>query len=271
MLTCGIDIGSSSIEIVMHDGSTITGSGITMSGAFPAEHARKAFDALLAELNLQRTDVTRTAATGFGRNYFERADRVVSEITCHAVGVLAQLPNVRTIIEIGGQDSKMMKLDDDGKVRDFVMNDRCAAGTGWFIETVARALNIPVEETGILGLKADTACEISSICAVFAESEIVGLLHQGKSPESVLRGVFNSVARRILGMAGRIGLQEEIVFTGGVARNPGVLKALQEITGHEIRVPSEPQFTGALGAAILAQRDLAGKDRIISSSLHEVA
>jgi predicted CoA-substrate-specific enzyme activase len=271
MLTCGIDIGSSSIEIVIHNGSTIVGSSVTLSGAFPAEFARKAFDALLVELNLRRTDIARIAATGFGRNYFEQADRVVSEIACHAVGVLTQFPNARTVIEIGGQDSKMMKLDDDGKVRDFVMNDRCAAGTGRFIETVARTLNIPVEETGILGLQADTACEISSMCAVFAESEIVGLLHQGKSPGAVLRGVFNSVARRMLGMAGRIGVREEIVFTGGVARNRGVLKALQEIIGHEIRVPSEPQFTGALGAAILAQRDLAGKDRINSSLINEVA
>lgn len=270
MLTCGIDIGSSTIEVVLHDGKRVVGSNMTVSGAFPAEHAKKAFNALLAELKLQRSDVGRIAATGFGRNYFEHADRVVSEITCHATGVLAQMPSARTVIEIGGQDSKMMQLDDDGRVRDFVMNDRCAAGTGRFIETVARTLNIPVEETGDLGLKAGKPCEISSMCAVFAESEIVGLLHQGKSPESVLKGVFNAVARRILGMAGRIGLRDDVVFTGGVARNSGVLKALQEITGRKIRVPSEPQFTGALGAAILAARDVAGKSRVTSTPIQEV-
>ena len=271
MLNCGIDIGSTTIEIVLHDGRSVLGKGMALSGAFPAEHARKAFTGLLADLKLQRSDVGRIVATGFGRNYFDQADRVISEITCHAAGVIAQIPNARTVIEIGGQDSKMMQMDDEARVRDFVMNDRCAAGTGKFIETVARTLNIPVEETGEISLLAPKGCEISSMCAVFAETEIVGLLHQGASPESVLRGVFNAVARRILGMAGRIGMRDEIVFTGGVARNKGVLKALQEITGHEIRVPSEPQFTGALGAAILAQRDIAGKGRITSTSLHEVA
>ena len=270
MLTCGIDIGSSSIEVLVHDGQHAVGSRVTASGAFPADHARKAFDGLLAELKLEPAHIGRIAATGFGRNYFAQADRVVSEITCHAAGVLAEMPNAHTVIEIGGQDSKMMQIDDEGRVRDFVMNDRCAAGTGRFIETVARTLNIPVEETGDLGLRADGGCEITSMCAVFAESEIVGLLHQGQSPESVLRGVFNSVARRILGMAGRIGLREEVVFTGGVAKNVGVLKALQEITGRKIRVPSEPQFTGALGAAILAGREVAGRSRITSTPIQQM-
>ncbi|MCX6145050.1 MAG: acyl-CoA dehydratase activase [Ignavibacteriales bacterium] len=270
MLVCGIDIGSTTIEVVLHNGERVVGSRIARSGAFPAEHAKNAFHELLSELNLRRSDIDRIVTTGFGRNYFSGADRVASEITCHAIGVIAEIPSARTVIEIGGQDSKMMQLDEMGRVREFVMNDRCAAGTGKFIETISRTLNLPVEETGPLGLAAEQACEISSMCAVFAESEIVGLLHQGKTPADVLRGVFNSVARRILGMAGRIGLRDEIVFTGGVARNAGVHKALEEITGHTIRVPSEPHFTGALGAAILAGREIVGTNRIIPSSVQEV-
>ncbi len=271
MISCGIDIGSTTIEVVLLNGAGVVGKRIAASGAFPAEHARKALDGLLSDLGTDRASIGRIVATGFGRNYFEHSDRAVSEITCHAAGVFSLMPGARTIIEIGGQDSKMMQLDENGRVRDFVMNDRCAAGTGKFIETVARTLVIPVEETGERGLRAEKACEISSMCAVFAETEIVGLLHQGASPESVLRGVFNAVSRRILGMSGRIGLRDEVIFTGGVARNAGVHKALEEITGRTIQIPSEPQYTGALGAAILASRELAAGSRITSQPLREAS
>lgn len=271
MISCGIDIGSTTIEVVLLNGAEILGKRMKPSGAFPAEHARKALDGLLADLRIDRAGIGRIVATGFGRNYFEHSDRAVSEITCHAAGVFSLMPDARTIIEIGGQDSKMMQLDDQGRVSDFVMNDRCAAGTGKFIETVARTLAIPIEETGEMGLRAEMACEISSMCAVFAETEIVGLLHQGASPDSVLRGVFNAVSRRILGMSGRIGLKEEVVFTGGVARNPGVHRALEEITGRTIRVPAEPEFTGALGAAIVASRERVADNRITSHSLREAS
>jgi predicted CoA-substrate-specific enzyme activase len=271
MLSCGIDIGSTTIEIVLLEGADVLGKRITASGASPAEHARKALDGLLADLRIDRAGIGRIVATGFGRNYFEHSDRAVSEITCHAAGVFSLLPDARTIIEIGGQDSKMIQLDENGRVRDFVMNDRCAAGTGKFIETVARTLVMPVEETGAMGLRAERACDISSMCAVFAETEIVGLLHQGASPESVLRGVFNAVSRRILGMSGRIGLKQDVVFTGGVAGNAGVHRALEEITGCTIRVPAGPEYTGALGAAIIASRELVANQRITSHSLREAS
>lgn len=261
MLSCGIDIGSTTIEVVLHDGERVLGMKKAVSGAFPAEYARKAYQGLLGELALGEADVDRIVTTGFGRNYFDGAHKVVSEISCHAAGVRAEIPGARTIIEIGGQDSKMIRLNERGLVTDFVMNDRCAAGTGRFIETVSRILNLSIEETGSLGLGIETASEISSMCAVFAESEIVGLLHQGRTPASLVRGVCNSVARRILGMSGRIGLEEAIVFTGGVAKNPGVLRSLEEITGRPIRTPREPEFTGALGAALLASRIGFGNDK----------
>jgi (R)-2-hydroxyacyl-CoA dehydratese activating ATPase len=270
MITVGMDIGSSTIEIVLWDGAAVAGRCLVASGVAPAAHAKKALEDLMEEHALSRPDIARIIATGFGRNYCMQADRAVSEIACHAAGVVSELPGARTIIEIGGQDSKMIQLDDRGRVLSFVMNDRCAAGTGRFIETVARVLALRVEETGTIALRADRPQEISSMCAVFAETEIVGLLHQGASPESVLSGVFNAVARRVLGMSGKIGLEEEVVFTGGVALNAGVAKALEEITRKPIRIPSAPQFTGALGAAILAASDLAAGHQIHSPS-HEEA
>ena len=261
MLTCGIDIGSSTIEIVLHDGCRIVSSTIAESGAAPAENALLAFRALLSELQLSRSDIQCIAGTGFGRNYFSGADKIFSEITCHVTGVVSLLPEARTLIEIGGQDSKMIRLDDRGNVYDFMMNDRCAAGTGRFIENAARVLGVTKEETGPIGLTAEQACDITSMCAVFAETEIVGLLHKGASRASILRGIFNSIARRILGMAGRIGLRDAVVFTGGVALNVGVVKALEEIAQHRMLVAPHPQFTGALGAALLATREMGSMSR----------
>jgi predicted CoA-substrate-specific enzyme activase len=211
-------------------------------------------DAALEKAGVVRGEIRRVVATGFGRNYCERADEVVSEIRCHAAGVVSLFPGAHTVIEIGGQDSKMIRLNGNGRVEEFLMNDRCAAGTGRFIEAVARTLGVSVEETGAMAIAADDVCEINSMCAVFAETEIVGLLHRGVSPGAILRGVFLSIARRTRGMVGRPGLDGEVAFTGGVARNSGVVQAIREMMGREVLVPEEPEFTGARGAAILAGR-----------------
>ena len=257
MLTCGIDIGARSIDIVLLDGTRIVASSVTETGVTPRENARSAFEALLRDAGIKESDIARTLATGYGRNYFEGMDRTSSEILCHAAGVAALFPRVRTIIDIGAQDSKMIQTGDGGRVLDFVMNDRCAAGTGKFIEIVAAMLHLSLEEIGPLALRTAETCEISSMCAVFAESEIVGLLHKGMAREVILRGVFRSIARRTLGMAGKFSLEEDVVFTGGVALNPGIVQALkQESAIREILIPPCPQITGALGAAILARRDM---------------
>lgn len=254
MITCGIDIGSTTIEVVLLNGQARLGSAMVRCGYAPAENAERLVRALLESSGLTRRHVECTVATGFGRNYFQEADRVISEIACHAAGVRALCPGARTIIEIGGQDAKMISVDDQGRVRDFVMNDRCAAGTGRFVEAVARSLNMDVEETGAVALRAQQASAISSMCAVFAETEIIGLVHRGVPAGEVLRGVFDSVARRVIGMAGRIGVADPVVFTGGVARNAGIARALETVTGHPVIVPEEPEYTGAHGAAILAAR-----------------
>lgn len=256
MITCGIDIGSRSIEVVLYDGAQILEASIADTGATPNENAMKTFNDLLNSTGVEKEKIRRILATGYGRNYFDGADRVASEILCHAAGVAYHFPSVHTVIDIGGQDSKMMQVGEDGKVLNFVMNDRCAAGTGKFIEMMAKTLNIPLENTGDAALETTETCEISSMCAVFAESEIIGLLHKGISRNVILRGVFKSISRRILGMAGKIGLQDDVVLTGGVALNKGVIDALKNETGSEIKVPANPQVTGALGAAIIAFREL---------------
>lgn len=256
MLTCGVDIGARSIDIVLFDGAQIVESIVIDTGAFPRENALEAYENLLQTAGVVSDDIERTVATGYGRNYFEQADRSATEILCHAKGVAYLFPSARTIIDIGGQDSKMIEVGTGGKVLNFVMNDRCAAGTGKFIEIVANTLNIPLEQTGKVVQGVNEICEISSMCAVFAESEIIGLLHKGVAREVILRGVFRSVARRTLGMAGKVGLRNDIIFTGGVAKNQGVLQSLKQETGmDDIKVPRDPQITGALGAAIIAMDD----------------
>ena len=260
MMTCGVDIGSRTISIVLLNGVEIIEFSVVDTGAFPKDKAMELFESTVHNAGITRSDIEITLATGYGRNYFETGDRVVSEILCHARGVSYLFPTVKTVIDIGGQDSKIIEVAENGKVLNFAMNDRCAAGTGKFIEMVSTTLNIPLEETGPMALNANGTCEISSMCAVFAESEIIGLLHQGISPEVILHGVFKAVARRTLGMGGRVSLSDKIIFTGGVAKNIGVLQALkQEIGTNNIKIPADPQITAALGAALLAAKDLSNK------------
>ncbi|MDH4163832.1 MAG: acyl-CoA dehydratase activase [Nitrospirota bacterium] len=252
MLTAGVDIGSRSIEVVLYDGGQIVEAITAISGAAPAENAKKAFfDAMLAA-GARRSDVVKVIATGYGRNYFREADAVSSEILCHARGVAYVFPQARTVIDIGGQDSKMISVDGNGKVMNFVMNDRCAAGTGKFIEMVGLMLDVPLDNMGQLTENSSEAREISSMCAVFAESEIIGLTQSGTPVDVVLRGVFRSVAKRTLAMTGKVGLQKDVVFTGGVAKNAGVARAIEQETGVRLQIPSDPQVTGALGAALIA-------------------
>ncbi len=259
MLTCGVDIGARTIDIVLFDGAQVVEALVRDTGAFPKKNAADAFEEVLRSAGVQASGIDRILATGYGRNYFDGAHKVASEILCHAAGVAYLFPAVRTVIDIGGQDSKMIEVS-DGAVKNFVMNDRCAAGTGRFIEIVAKTLNIALEDTGKAAAGSGDSCEISSMCAVFAESEIIGLLHKGVPRETILRGVFRSVARRTLGMTGKVGLKDDVVFTGGVALNAGVLEALKHEAGRNgIKVPPNPQITGALGAAIIAAKDLKGR------------
>ena len=252
MIYCGVDIGASSIEIVLFDGAQIIGSMVTQSGNSPIENGRRAFEKALDAAELRPEDVAATVATGYGRNYFKGAERSCSEIICHAKGVSYLFPSACTVIDIGGQDSKLIEMDGSGRPVDFVMNDRCAAGTGRFIEMSGSVVGIPVENMNESISPDDGQVDISSMCAVFAESEIIGLLQGGCKPQVILNGVFRAVARRTMSMAGRAKVRKEVVFTGGVAKIRGVALALQKETGIEMHIPHNPQITGALGAAIIA-------------------
>lgn len=266
MITCGIDIGSTSIKAVLFDGAQIIDAKVEKSGSRPADNARGLFHSILESGGVARDDVGRIVATGYGRNYFKEADAVSSEILCHASGVSYMFPSARTVIDIGGQDSKIISIDATGRVSNFAMNDRCAAGTGKFIEMVSLMLDVPLDRMGAETESGTDACEISSMCAVFAESEIIGLTQSGTPVDSVLRGVFRSVARRTLSMTGRIGLAPGVVFTGGVALNTGIARALEQETGHRLMIPSDPRITGALGAAIIAASKAASR-RPVSESM----
>ena len=254
-LTCGVDIGARSIGVVVFDGSSVVASFVADSWPRPRENAHRAYEETIAASGLRREDVARTVATGYGRNHFEHADGTASEIICQAAGAAHCFPAARCVIDIGGQDSKGIELGPRGKAVSFSMNDRCAAGTGRFIEMVAQILNVSLGRAGSLALEGEGASKISSMCAVFAETEIIGLLQVGTEPGAILRGVYRSVARRTVSLVGKElpeDLEGEIVFTGGVARNPGVVEALKLETGRTVVVPEGPQITGALGAAIIA-------------------
>jgi len=255
MIYAGIDAGSRAIKVVLidADGSRIMAKSHADQGIEQDRLACELFDKTLGESGIQKSDVGRIVATGYGRSAIHIADTTITEITCHAVGVRHLVPEVRTIIDIGGQDSKLVRLDGNGKVRDFAMNDRCAAGTGRFLEVVAGRLGIPVGDLGAMASRSNSPAAISSMCVVFAETEIIGLLSCGRPGEDIVAGVQNAIASRIVAMAGR-SVETPVIFTGGVARISGMDAALQTALGRPVAISPEPQMTGALGAALLARR-----------------
>jgi len=259
MICAGIDAGSRTIKIVLIDSDTksIIAKDIISQGIEQSKLALELFENTLNNNSLKKQDVAFVVATGYGGNAINFADTTITEITCHGVGVHHLVPAAKTIIDIGGQDSKLLRLDDNGKVRDFVMNDRCAAGTGRFLEIVAQRLDIELNSLGKMASKSKEPSPISSMCVVFAETEITGLLACGASRNDIAAGVQDSIAKRIAGMAGR-SVALPIVFTGGVALIPEMDNALKLALGHDIIISPDPQITGALGAAILATRKLNG-------------
>jgi (R)-2-hydroxyacyl-CoA dehydratese activating ATPase len=200
---------------------------------------------------LERSQISVVVATGYGRNTVRFADTTITEITCHARGVYHLAPDARTIIEIGGQDSKVISLEAGGRVRDFSMNDRCAAGTGRFLEMVAARLGVDWEQLAELSRQSRHPALISNMCVVFAETEIIGLLAEGTPVPDVVAGVQNAIATRVSALAGRA-VSPPVCFTGGVALQSGMVRALQETLSCPVRAVPQPQYTGALGAAILA-------------------
>lgn len=253
MIAVGIDAGSRALKIVFLDVESrqLVASSAAAQGVHGNELANETLDRMLAEHALSRANIARCVATGYARNMISAAQSTVTEITCHARGVHHLMPETRTVVEIGGQDSKLLCIGPGGIVRDFVMNDRCAAGTGRFLEVVADRLGVSLEELGPMAERSENPASISSTCIVFAETEIIGLLATGISPEDIVAGVQNSIATRIAAMAGRL-VVPPVVFTGGVAMVPGMTRALESALGEPVRVAPCPQMTGALGAALIA-------------------
>ena len=253
MISAGIDAGSRSTKVVVFDSEDrrILGRGMVDQGIEQARLAAELLDQTCREAGISRSAVSAVVATGYGRNALRFADTTITEITCHARGVYHLDPEVRTIIEIGGQDSKCISLENGGRVRDFGMNDRCAAGSGRFLEMVASRLGVDLSALGELGRSSKKAALISSMCVVFAETEIIGLLAEGVPAPDLAAGVQNAIAARVAALAGRA-VTPPVCFTGGVALQQGMVRALETALDCSVRVSSMPQYTGALGAAILA-------------------
>jgi predicted CoA-substrate-specific enzyme activase len=253
MICAGIDAGSRSTKVVLFDSeqSKILSSAIADQGVQQERLANNLLERACQSVPLDRTAIGGIVATGYGRNAVRFADTSITEITCHARGVHHLCPQARTIIEIGGQDSKCIMLEDGGRVRDFSMNDRCAAGSGRFLELVAARLGVDLAALGDLSRESRKAALISSMCAVFAETEIIGLLAEGIPASDIAAGVQNAIAMRVAALVGRT-IASPVYFTGGVALQMGMVRALETALSCEVRVPPLPQYTGALGAAILA-------------------
>jgi len=262
MYFAGVDVGSATTKAVIIDeqgrelGRTIVPSGGKLISA-----AETVLAGALDAAGISRDQIRALISTGYGRESVVSRTKTVTEITCHARGVSTQNADARTVIDIGGQDSKAISLADNGTVRNFGMNDKCAAGTGRFLEVMARTLEVGLDEMGRFALEADRPAKISSTCTVFAESEVVSLLAQNEKLSRILLGICNSIAERVKSLAVRVGVRREVVMTGGVAKNIGVVRSMEHAIGMPVSVPDEPQLVGALGAALIACETYGGGER----------
>ena len=248
----GIDIGSTMTKVVILNGGAID-SIIGPTGPEQRRLANKVMEEALKKAGISLQAISYIVSTGYGRVNVPFADRQFTEITCHAKGIISLFPKARTIIDIGGQDVKAIKIDAKGKTVDFVMNDKCAAGSGRFIEVIADTLGVSLDEVGDLSLQSKNSAKISNICTIWAQQEVAASLAQGIPVSDLLAGVHHSLADRISRMVNRLKVEEAVIVTGGGAKNKGLLKALSEQLGHEILVPEEPLITGALGAALMGK------------------
>lgn len=249
--TMGIDIGSSACKaVILKDADEIVGTFKVAVGTGTSGPDR-AFEGVLNVANLSADQLDYILATGYGRNTFARADAQMSELSCHAKGAYYLFPDVRTVIDIGGQDVKVIQID-NGAMVNFQMNDKCAAGTGRFLDVMAGILEVDVSDLAGLAEKSTKRIAISSTCTVFAESEVISQLATGEKKEDIVNGIHYAITARVVGLARRVGIRDRVVMTGGVAQNEGVVKALQDQLEHEVFTSPLSQYVGALGAALYA-------------------
>lgn len=253
MYVMGIDSGSTSTNaVIMDQDRQIKAFSVVRTGAKSGVSADRVLKDVLEKAGLQREDIGWIVSTGYGRVSIEFADENVTEISCHGKGAHYFNPDVRTILDIGGQDSKGIRLNENGEVRDFVMNDKCAAGTGRFLEMIARTLEVSLDELGAIALTSQEKIEITSMCSVFAESEVISLIANNKEKADIADGVCHAIANKAFGLLRRAGMEPEFMMTGGVAKNPGVVRAVEEKIGAKLYICEEPEIVGATGAALYA-------------------
>lgn len=259
--SAGIDSGSASTDAVIMDADRkILGRAIVETGSGAASGAREALQSALQEAGLTQKDLAVVVTTGYGRDSIGVDSIAVTEITCHARGAGFLIPSARTVIDIGGQDSKVIRIDEHGNVQNFVMNDKCAAGTGRFLEMQARAMGLSMEQMSRKGLEWRKPVTISSMCTVFAESEVVSLVAQNVDPSDIVHGLNMAIAARTAALVKRLGLEKEVTMTGGVARNEGVVLCLEEKLGQHILVSPDAQLCGSIGAALIGLEHLEQAD-----------
>lgn len=261
MYVLGIDSGSTSTNaVIINEKEEILASHVIRTGAKSGESAERIFREVLEKAGLAKENLDLVVSTGYGRVSIDFADENITEITCHGRGAHYFNPSVHTILDIGGQDSKAIHLSDSGEVTDFVMNDKCAAGTGRFLEMMARTLEIGIDELGPISLQWKEDITISSMCSVFAESEVISLIARNKEKPDIAHGIHKAIANKAVSLMKRVGLEEGYMMTGGVAKNPGVVKVVEEKLGASLYICEEPEIVGALGAALLGLEGLQKKD-----------
>ncbi len=258
MYVLGIDSGSTSTNaVIMDQDRTIKAFSVVRTGAKSGESADRVLKEVLEKAGLSRADIAWIVSTGYGRVSIPFADENVTEISCHGKGAHYFNPKIRTILDIGGQDSKAIRLSEQGEVKDFVMNDKCAAGTGRFLEMIARTLEISLDELGAIALTSTENIEITSMCSVFAESEVISLIANNKEKNDIANGVCGAIANKAYGLLRRVGLEPDFMMTGGVAKNPGVVRAVEQKLGAKLYICEEPEIVGATGAALYALEQIA--------------
>jgi predicted CoA-substrate-specific enzyme activase len=263
----GVDVGSTQTKaVILAEGRQIVGRALINTGANVSMAAERAFRQAVADAKIEPENVAYVVGTGYGRYKVNFGNAQITEISCHARGANLLFPQTRTVIDMGGQDAKGIRIGEQGDVKDFVMNDKCAAGTGRFLSNAAETVGLSLDKIGPVSLEAKKAVRLSTVCAVFVESDIMSYLAEGKTVPDILGGVHSAIAARTVALVRRVGIEPEIAFTGGVSRNIGMVKALEEKLGHPVNVCDDSHFIGAIGAAVFALERAAGGEVSATSS-----
>jgi len=249
MIVAGIDVGGKNVHIVIEKDGKIVGKGTASAGMKKAETVEQLYNEVLKKASLTRKDVERVVATGSAAKRVAFANGVIPDASADARGVIKLIPTARTVIDVGGEEGRAIKVSPEGKVLDFAINEKCAAGTGTFVDTMARALEMPIEEMAKIALNSDQSISMNAQCAVFGESEVVSLIHQKTSKQNIARAVLDAIAGRVGSVARIVGIEKDVVMVGGVAKNIGFVDSLKKNLEMSVTVPDDPDYIGALGAA----------------------